>query len=251
VLILIQNLGNLRIGLVKKARILLFFIFGLIPLAGSTQIDNMDPTKPWVIIFLDIDGVLYREPIRDNFWQERHEKMVELFGQLDHYRSFHYDSATAYYFDKKAVTLLNNFIDKINLSYNVGLVISSAWREGRTLEEMYKIFSPWHFSKFIIDKTVSSAYGGYTIEELRNFSYGYASRADQINHWLKHHSDINIGHFIIFDDQDSGISKRFPTQFIHVKNRCLSSENIEAAIKVLYTQNDSRVGNWLRHHLDL
>jgi hypothetical protein len=212
---------------------LLIFIFGIIPFLDSNELHLTNSSKPWVIIFLDIDGVLYREPVSQDFWRDRHEKMVELFGERDRYWSLHYDIATAYYFDKAAVQLLDNFIDEMSFHYNVGIVISSAWREGRTLEEIYQVFSPWHFSEFIIDKTVSSGYDGYTTEELQNFSYGFASRADQINHWLLSHSDMNIAHFIIFDDQDSNLSKRFPAQFIQVKTQYLSPENIESAMKLL------------------
>ena len=72
------------------------FVYGVEP---RLMYRGIDSNKPWLIIFLDIDGVLYREPTRDDFWEERHEKMVKIFGKLDHYWSFHYDIATAYYFD--------------------------------------------------------------------------------------------------------------------------------------------------------
>jgi hypothetical protein len=215
--------------------LLLFFML-VSSAANSMEPYPTDCDKPWLIIFLDIDGVLYREPVRHDFWEERKDKMIEIFGKLDHYWSFHYDVATAYYFDFDAVATLENFIDQTSLRYNVGIVLSSAWREGRTLEEIYQVFSPWRFSEFIIDKTVGSAYDGYTREEIQSFFYGFASRADQINHWLKHHSHINIAHFIIFDDQDRDLSKRFPNQFIQVKTRYLSLENIVKATTIINSQ---------------
>jgi len=209
-------------------RLLLFFM-SVFSIANSAELYLTNPGKPWLIIFLDIDGVLYREPTRDGFWEERRDKMVKMFGKLDRYQSFHYDAATAFYFNQEAVKLLEDFIDQINLQYNVGVVISSTWREGHTLEELHQIFSPWRFSEFIIDKTVPTAYEGYTKEERQKFLYGFPLRADQINHWLSHHSDINIAHFIIFDDQDSDLSKRFPNQFVRVKTPYLSLENIVTA----------------------
>ncbi len=214
----------------KNFVLLLMFVFSA---ANGMESYPTNLGQPWLIIFLDIDGVLYREPIRHDFWGERKDKMIELFGKLDRFWSFHYDVATAYYFDKEAVATLENFIDQASLRYNVGIVLSSAWREGRTLEEIIQVFSPWRFSEFIIDKTVNSAYDGYTKEEIQGFSYGFASRADQINHWLKHHSHMNIAHFIIFDDQDSDLSKCFPNQFIRVKTPYLSSENIAKATTIL------------------
>jgi len=221
--------------MLKMNRLLLFFMC-ITSFTNSSELYSRDLNKSWVIIFLDIDGVLYREPTRDDFWQERHEKIIKMFGKLDRYCSFHYDAATTYYFNQEAVGLLEYFIDYMNLHYHVGIVISSAWREGHTLEELRQIFSPWRFSEFIIDKTVSSSYDGYTKEELQNFSFGYASRADQINHWLQNHSGMNITHFVIFDDQDSGFSKRFPDQFIHIKRYYLSEEDISKAIEAISIQ---------------
>lgn len=191
--------------------------------------------KSWLIIFLDIDGVLYREPTYDDFWKERREKMVRLFGKLDRYGSFHYDAATAYYFNPNAVMLLEDFIHQTHLQHNIGIVISSAWREGHKLEELRQIFSPWHFSEFIIDKTVPSAYEGYTKEERQEFLYSFPLRADQINHWLLN-STLSIEHFVIFDDQDSGLSDRFPNQFIQIKTPYLSSEHTQAATEIINTQ---------------
>ncbi len=217
----------------KNILLFLMFVFSV---ANRMEAHPTNFDKPWLMIFLDIDGVLYREPVRDDFWGERKGKMVELFGKLDQYWSFHYDVATAYYFDKEAVANLENFIDQTSLEYNVGIVLSSAWREGRTLEEISQVFSPWRFSEFIIDKTVDSSYGGYTKEETQEFSYGFASRADQINHWLTQHSHMDIAQFIIFDDQDSDLSKRFPDQFIRVKTPYLSPENIAKAITVINAQ---------------
>ena len=174
-------------------------------------------TKQQFIIFLDIDGVLYREPTRHDFWEERHKKMVGLFGKLDDYWSFHYDVATSYYFDQKAVALLENFIDEMSVRHNVGIVLSTAWREGRTLEELHQVFSPWRFSQYIIDKTVDSNY--------RN----YPSRAAEIDHWLLHHKDMNISHFIIFDDIDSELSKKFPDHFVHIQGSLLREPYITSA----------------------
>ncbi len=199
---------------------------------NSAELELINPDKSWFVIFLDIDGVLYREPTRDHFWEERKEKMVEMFGKLDRYQAFHYDAATAYYFNQEAVKLLENFIDQINLQYNVGIVISSTWREGHTLEELRQIFSPWRFSEFIIDKTIPTAYEGYTKEERQKFRYGFPLRADQINHWLIH-STLQIEHFVVFDDQDGDISNRFPNQFIYIKTPYLSPQHIQAAMEIL------------------
>ena len=217
----------------KNLLLVLMFVFST---AKSVEPHPTNLEQPRLIIFLDIDGVLYREPIRHDFWKERKDKMIEIFGLLKPYSSFHYDVATAYYFDCDAVANLENFLTQANLRYNVGIVLSSAWREGRTLEEIIQVFSPWRFSKFIIDKTVNSAYDGYTKEEIQSFSYGFASRADQINHWLKNHSHMNIAHFIIFDDQDSDLSKRFPNQFVRVKRPYLSLENIGEATTIINSQ---------------
>ncbi|HLB53319.1 MAG TPA: HAD domain-containing protein [Chlamydiales bacterium] len=206
----------------------------IVSFANGTE-SLIDPSKPWVIVFLDIDGVLYREPARHNFHKERKAKMIEIFGKLDKYWSYHYDRATAYYFDPQAVTFLEDFIHQTSLIFNVGIVISSAWREGRTLEELREVFSSWPFSRFIIDRTVGASFSGYTQEEIKNFRYGIPLRADQIKHWLCNHSEMDIANFVIFDDQDGDLSVRFPDQFVRVDKSYLSLENIEAAMSIIHT----------------
>lgn len=215
-----------------------FLLLLMCSVSVTTYSHSFHPDKSWLIIFLDIDGVLYREPTRDDFREERREKMVGMFGVLDRYWSFHYDSATAYYFNPNAVALLENFIHQATLRHNVGIVISSAWREGHTLEELRQIFSPWSFSEFIIDKTVPSSYSGYTKEERQGFLYSFPLRGDQINHWLLN-STLPIEYFVIFDDQDSGLSHRFPNQFIQIKTPYFASEHIQVANEIIDAQKGS------------
>ena len=193
------------------------FILYLIAFVASLSAE-ISPTRPWVIIFLDIDGVLFRESFWDDIDDQKRTKLHELFGKQNDYYSFHWDCATAHFLNPTAVALLEDFIDQTSLQYNVGIVLSSSWREGRTLAEIHQVFSPWRFSQSIIDKTVDSdcfykAPERPSLVSMAKYGFPTHSRAEQVEYWLREHEDLSIKQFIILDDIDFDFSKKFPTPF--------------------------------------
>lgn len=196
---------------------LILFCIGFMTLLSAESIHN----KPWVILFLDIDGVLFNEAFENDFEDRKRAKLHELFGNLSDLDSFHWDCATAYFLEPATVALLENFIDRTCLQYNVGIVLSSSWREGRTLAEIHQMFFPWRFSQFIIDKTPDD--NGLPSH----------TRAKQIKEWLRIHADMEIYQFIILDDDDFQLAKKFPHHFVHVRSGLLKESDIADAFQLL------------------
>ena len=214
-------------------KLILFCIGFMVSLSAE-----MSSNKPWAILFLDIDGVLFRESPWDDLDDPKRAKLQELFGSLSDYYSFHWDCATAYFLNPAAVALLEDFIDQTNIQYNVGIVLSSSWREGKTLAEIRQIFSPWRFSQFIIDKTVDSdcfykVSNWPSLDSMAKYGFPTYSRAEQVEYWLREHENLPIRQFIILDDIDFDFSKKFPAHFVHVRGGMLTLLDIHAASLLL------------------
>jgi len=213
------------------------FMLCLVGFVASLSAE-ISPNRPWVVIFLDIDGVLFRESSWDDLDGPKKAKLHELFGELSDYYSFHWDCATAYFLNPTAVALLEDFIDQTSLQYNVGIILSSSWREGKTLAEIHQVFSPWRFSQFIIGKTVDSdcfykASERPSLDSMVKYGFPTHSRAEQVEYWLREHENLPIKQFIILDDIDFDFSKKLPTHFIHVRGWVLTSSDIQAASLLL------------------
>ncbi len=166
--------------------------------------------KPPFAIFLDIDGVLYR----NLFDGSAIRKAKELFPKEKKYTNYLCSIGASHLFDRRSVQNLNEIIDKIEKLFNVVIIISSNWREGRTVAQLRDtIFKVHKFSNYIVDKTSEGVYG---------------SRYKEIRAWLDEHSKIQK--FIILDDWDGGLSKEFPEQFFRTNVEELLSDEITADI---------------------
>ena len=196
-------------------RHILFFLFSVHCIA-----------KPLGVIFLDIDGVLVREWETDQNWC----KVLELFGEKQYYTPLEWSIATAYFLNPGALQCLDQLISDMEKTHQVAIVLSSAWRENGTIEEIQnQMFAMWPFSQKIIDKTVHNG-ARHTHAQQAQKKYGLTlqTRADQIDYWLKEHLHLSVDTFVILDDWDDDLSHRFPDHFIHVKGGVLSVTDIEA-----------------------
>jgi hypothetical protein len=118
---------------------------------SGISLETRDVRNP-VVLFLDIDGVLYNTPDQDGVFT----KVKELFPDATTYDNRKCSIAASYFFNKKALTNLDELINEIEKTGKVWIVISSAWREGegRTVDDLRtKFFHIHNFSKYIIDKT--------------------------------------------------------------------------------------------------
>jgi len=187
------------------------------------------------LIFLSIDRVLYKGgsdyPIV--------EKAQELFPDIMDYRDFksiHYDTAATHFFNPRAVSNLEKLISATNAC----VVITSSWRENRTIPELIKIFAKHSFSQWIIDKTlfraeIDKAEEKSSAEKVEGKSAA-KGKAREIDYWLKNHPDI--ANYVILDELDSNLydnlSATFPKRFVQIDpSELLSDVNVTAAIKIL------------------
>ncbi len=112
-------------------------------------------------IFLDIDGVLQpfrpchrfevnRKELIDKICEEFHD---DFYQQLDEY-----DVAAVYLdWNEEAVKNLKKLIDETNAK----IILSTAWRESRTMKEMEKLFKLHELDHYI---------AGMTLSELNSYS---------------------------------------------------------------------------------
>jgi hypothetical protein len=179
------------------------------------------------IIFLDIDGVLSKDPLCDKAHQNR--LRINKISDLRHCKEITekfspsflstfsddelFSLSKAMAFAKDAVRHLLDLCEE----FNAKIVVSSSWREGNTIEQLKKIFSIWKFDQYIIDCTPQ-------IEE--------KYRGREISAWLEKNID-QVHAFVILDDQKYDIQYTFSNRFI-LCNTLFSDESLyEEAKKIL------------------
>lgn len=177
------------------------------------------------VIFLDIDGVVYNCPNQKDVYK----KVAELFPDIETW----YDNrvcsiAASYFFDKGALTNLSFLIKEIEKTRSVWIVISSSWRENRTVEELKETFFGIHdFSKYIVDKTPDkiskNEIGAYCSSEIHKGSNSQC-RAAEINYWLKQNPEVNS--YIVLDDIDNHLLTNFGERFFQICCNTLLTQEI-------------------------
>jgi len=230
-----------------------------------------DASKPYVAIFLDIDGVL--GPAKE-LTEDESKKKKEIIKKLvqDPYHAFgckrcnSCSSAEAFLFKTEVLEPFHNLIEKISEVANVHIVISSTWRTGRSVDDLKAIFHMHKFSKHIIDKTIDSKISFHewqghctfphleisdencmlennldrwpTPKELEAFIYKHwECRASEINRWIKLHPEYVA--FTILDDLDEHLSINFGNKFIstlHPEGAILKPEDTKKAYQVIMNQ---------------
>lgn len=139
------------------------------------------------LIFLDIDGVLnhqlfYNQKNIDSRYFEAKDGVPE----------------GAWNIDPEKVGLLNNLIDATGAK----VVISSSWRNGRSVSDLIELFDYFGFKGEIIGKTPYLWFGHDQGEEWRKTS---VPRGCEIKAWIENNKGIigeNVSklQYVIFDD---------------------------------------------------
>jgi hypothetical protein len=147
------------------------------------------------VIFLDIDGVLQPGYSQKRFDIDRIALRSELAVSVDNGIAHldEYDVAAVYCdWDKKAVERLNNLVDITSAE----IVISSAWRSSKNLNQLRSLFKIHKLDTFIADitKVLDS------------------KRVEEIQEYLTRHTDI--GTFAILDDDYWFLQKAFPNEIV-------------------------------------
>ena len=153
------------------------------------------------ILFLDVDGVLnsdeyynYIRPVRKNL------KFP--------------DSKI----DPDAVNLLNYIVAKTDCE----IVVSSAWRYGKTLDALVRLFHEMGIEKDIFDMTK------WDVNTLK----GVTPRGDEIQGWLDENKEI-VTKYAILDDSYAMSDEQLPYTVFTDDKVGLTEENAEEIIRIL------------------
>ncbi|MDE3055734.1 MAG: hypothetical protein KGI80_03465 [Verrucomicrobiota bacterium] len=227
-----------KIMIIRWLRCCLFWV-------TSFGVFGLESEKPLAVIFLDIDGVLIAGRDTDplNAWIR--ERLIDLFGKKDRefrgYSELEWRIAAGQFLSRAAVENLENLIDRVNKTKQIAIVVSSAWRLDGTVDEIKdRMFEKENFSRWIIDKVADDDWWRQRKNEnrlspiaIQKYGFGLDARGAQIEYWLReNHQKWNIDSFVIIDDCDDGISRRFPGNFVEVY-RLFSSTEAELAYEIL------------------
>lgn len=208
--------------------------------------------KNSAIIFLDMDGVMINR-------QERAHSILktefEKFGK--NATPLQNRIAAAYHLDEAAVQSLKLLIERVEKVKPAYIVISSAWRQDGTLNELknqvFGVPGLEIFKERIIGKTPSPKDEDWAIEsdsyfqkrpeknkihfeDWANDKYGFSFkyRVGEIAFWLAFHK-IEDCDFIVFDDDYYERLERFGKRFIGVN--MLSSGDVDLAMNTIFQWN--------------
>ncbi len=180
-----------------------------------------------IIIFLDIDGVLWIQNTENvenrlrELYEEQHKPVPHKFSGKET------DKAAADLFAKNALANLKTLVDKIEKSgEEVGFVVHSNWRIDRSVDDLKEILSQHFFiSKRIIGKIDDELSEYYSSEDF------YSA---PIQGWLNANKEkYQINKFVIIDDTRD-FSKTFKENFIKCDSgKLLTEENINQALQKL------------------
>ena len=184
------------------------------------------------IVFLDVEGVLYR---KSSF---KHSKVEELFPDVKSHKDYQYNIAATHFFDSRAVSCLETLLKKIP---NVGIVVSSSWRLGYNVPLLKEIFALYSFSELIVGKTPDYLPNHGRDSEASVFlTDTFYGRGREIACWLEKHDEVK--EFIILDDNDSGLSHSFSRHFVQVDDsKLLTEKDVKKAVELLDGQKKSPV----------
>src|ERR1700728_1153758 len=181
--------------------------------------------KPHSIIFLEFEGILLDNKPDKNRLDLIDEKAQALFKDRSNgnFTPMELKRAWCALMDSEAVGHLMTVINTIKEIAEVGIVITSSWRNEHSLEGLKEILRDQPFAKNIVDKIASDAGSLKSTEnEQCKEKYGFyfgSSRGKQIAFWLFDNKRwLGVRNFIILDqsknDEDHEIAELFPDHFI-------------------------------------
>jgi hypothetical protein len=157
------------------------------------------------VVFLDIDGVLQPgwsqkrfEHTGDRYSElgdmpELYKELYEKYG-VDYAQYDRYDVAAVYYdWDKEAVTELKRILDVTGAK----IVISSSWRESKTLSCLADFFRLYDMAEYVVDGTPIAGKDPAVRERMKN-QHIYNERSAEILEYVDRHPEIKK--WITIDD---------------------------------------------------
>ncbi|MDR1792375.1 MAG: hypothetical protein LBR36_02885 [Bacteroidales bacterium] len=164
------------------------------------------------VIFLDIDGVLQPFSSRERFehvnnMQPTYDELWNKFG-VDYSVYDKYDvAAVVYDWDKEAVAELKRILETTGAS----IVISSDWRQRKTIDILTNFFRIYGLADYIYDYTPDLDYG--TIKKFKQteeYSKYHEWRSIEIAEYLKAHPQITK--WVAIDDLN--LAEDFPNNAV-------------------------------------
>lgn len=179
-------------------------------------------------VFLDIDGVLNREIWEIYLYKRSKQRRFEAnnpnYNAEDKEISKDERSkATVDLFVIEALACLDQLIYSIaGENHTPCIIISSDWRFNLTTEQLQDLFSAHNFSKYIVGK-------------LDDDNDNELTRGGLIKKWMDEKSgSFNIVNFVILDDLDLDLSKRFENKFIKCNySSCFTKKEFDQAMSLL------------------
>ena len=197
------------------------------------------------LLFLDLDGVLID---RTNYkvHQRIYATLETMFGELksdeQKYSELQWRIAASHHFLDEPLESLKTLINRVQKVRPLHIILSSAWRNDGSTDEVKQVMFAQHaFSKLLVGKTPAQNDEKWTpeIENGQDFeiiakekyALSLASRAGQIDFWLREHAMENTD-FVILDDCDDKLSDRFSNRFVFVPFY-LSPKEVDKALEIL------------------
>ena len=154
------------------------------------------------VIFLDHDGVICLA----SEWGGRHKKQRKAGRKLSQSIESLPVDARFDNFNKKAVAILNEILERTNAE----IVVSSDWKRWASVDEMGEYYE----QQGIIKKPIAFTKKVMDCEVPENFVWSHKweleqERSLEINQFLKDHSDIT--HWVAIDDLNMGIPQTHET----------------------------------------
>jgi hypothetical protein len=165
------------------------------------------------ILFLDIDGVLQPGGAQNRFKNDldllKSQKIIENpeFESVDKYDL----GAVFYDWAIDSVELIRKLLDNSQAK----IVISSSWRNGKTLNDLKLLFSIHKLNDYVIGATPI---------------FSGSNRGEEIASYLTENLDVEK--FVIVDDIAYTLDDRFPDNFVYCEYK-FTQENYRTAISIL------------------
>jgi hypothetical protein len=206
-----------------------------------TTVDVSSQKRPKIALFLDVDGVLNSkdEPT------ESYAKMQKIAEQNLPKDELEKEMVKCQ-FNSEAVENLMCIIRTISTDAEVGIVVSSTWRIGKSIDQLKnETFYKLPFAPSIIDKIPD-----FVIIEESKSNNGKSKKIDSkprlIEYWINNNlSKLAIDAFAVLDDYDGTdlrdpqgkMSLLFKDKFVKINGKQrLTKADSEYAIKILKSQ---------------
>jgi hypothetical protein len=186
------------------------------------------------VVFLDIDGVLQPMSSQKRFkyvgsnfdlgyMPELYKQLYEKYG-VDYAQYNRYDVAAVYYdWDKNAVVELKRILDVTGAK----AVITSSWRETKTLSCLVDLFKLYDLGEYIVDITPIESKDPAVRARMENLNI-HDVRAAEILEYVDRHPEIKK--WVVIDDMWANAALGKHVVLIHDN---ISKEEADRCIEVL------------------